>query len=84
MDNGTLFYIVGPILAASAVIVSFIGLRTDKFPGRAAPFLFIWFAILVGGTTTLAVLHSKDEESQREKASGLPQATKEAEEEESQ
>jgi hypothetical protein len=84
MDNETLFFIAGPVLAASALIVSIVGLRVEKFPGRAAPLVFIWFAILVGGTTTLAVLHSKDEETQREAESGLPQATQEAEEAEGQ
>jgi hypothetical protein len=84
MDNGTAFYIVGPLLAASAIVVSFVGLRVEKFPGRFAPLVFIWFAILVGGATTLAVFHSKDEESHREQESGLPQATEEAEKEESQ
>jgi hypothetical protein len=84
MDNETLFFVIGPLLALSAVVVSFIGLRSEKFPGRAVPLIFVWFAILVGGATTFAVLHSKDEESHKEKASGLPQATKEAEEAESQ
>lgn len=79
MDNETLFFVIGPLLAASAVVVSFIGLRSEKFPGRAAPFIFVWFAILVGGATTFAVLHSKDEESHKEQESGLPQATEEAE-----
>lgn len=84
MDNGTLFYVIGPVLAASAVVVSFVGLRSEKFPGRFAPLVVLWFVILVGGATTLAVLHSKDEESHKEKSVDLPQATKEAEEAESQ
>jgi hypothetical protein len=84
MDNGTLFYVIGPVLAASAIVVSLIGLRVKDFPGRAAPLVFLWFAILVGSATTFAVLHSKDEESSKEQAAGLPQATEEAEEEESQ
>jgi hypothetical protein len=80
MDNETLFFVIGPVLAASAVVVSFVGLRNEKFPGRFAPLVFLCFAILVGATTTFAVLHSKDEESQREAEAGLPQATQEAEE----
>lgn len=79
MDNGTLFYIVGPILAACAVIVSFVGLRFEKFPGRFAPVIFIVFALLVGTTTTLAVRHSQDEEVKKEQERGLQQATKESE-----
>jgi hypothetical protein len=84
MDNGTIFYILGPVLAASAVVVSFLGLRFEKFPGRFAPLVFIWFAVLVGSTTTFAVLHSKDEEVKKEQERGLQQATQESEEEEQQ
>jgi hypothetical protein len=84
MSNETLFFVIGPLLAVSAVLVSFAGLRFKEFPGRFAPLVFLWFAILVGGTTTFAVLHSKDEESHKEAASGLPQATEEAEKAESQ
>lgn len=84
MDNGTLFYVTGAVLAVSAVVFTFLGLRLDKFPGRAAPIVFLWFAILVGGATTFSVLHSKDEERHHEEAVGLPHATEEAEEEEAQ
>jgi hypothetical protein len=84
MDNGTVFYVIGPLLAVSAVVVSFVGLRFENFPGRFAPLVFVWFAILVGGATTFAVLHSRDEESHREQESGLPQATEEAEKAEAQ
>jgi hypothetical protein len=84
MDNGTIFYVIGPVLAVSAVAVSVIGLRFEKFPGRFAPLVFLWLAILVGSATTFAVLHSKDEETHREQESGLPQATEQAEEEEQQ
>lgn len=79
MDNETLFFAIGPLLAASAIVFSFIGLRSEKLPGRLAPLVFVWFAILVGGTTTFAVLHSKDEETRKEQERGLPQATEEAE-----
>jgi hypothetical protein len=83
MSNETFFFVIGPVLAVSAVVVSFAGLRFKEFPGRFAPLVFLWFAILVGGTTTFAVLHSKDEESRKEKSANLPQATEEAEEAES-
>jgi hypothetical protein len=79
VSDETIFYIVGPVLAASAIVVSLIGLRLQRFPGRAAALVFLWFAILVGGTTTYAVLHSQDEEVEREQKSGLPQATQESE-----
>jgi len=65
MDNATVFYIVGGVLAVSAVVVSFIGLRVEKFPGRAAPVVVLWFVILIGGATTFAVLNGKDEEEAR-------------------
>jgi plastocyanin len=65
MDNATIFYVVGGVLAASAVTISFIGLRVESFPGRFAPLVFLWFAILVGGATTFAVLNGKDEQEAR-------------------
>jgi plastocyanin len=77
MDNGTIFFIVGPLLAVSAVVLSFLGLRFESFPGRFSPLLFVWFAILVGGATTFTVLHSKDEE--QAKASEVATAGQEAE-----
>jgi plastocyanin len=80
MDNGTLFYIVGAVLAVSAVVASVLGLRLESFPGRAAPLVFIWFAVLVGGATTLAVLHAQDE--QEAKAAELQAADVKVEEEE--
>jgi plastocyanin len=80
MDNETLFYICGGALAASAVVVSLLGLKLKDFPGRLAPLVFAWFAILVGCATTFAVLHAQDEE--HAKAAELSAAGKEAEEEE--
>lgn len=62
MSNETLFYICGGILAASAVLVSLVGLKLPKFPGKALPIVILWFALFVGGATTFAVLHAQDEE----------------------
>jgi plastocyanin len=62
MSNGDLFYVFGIALAVSAVLVSLLGLRSEKFPGRAFPLVILWFAVLVGGATTFAVLHAKDED----------------------
>jgi hypothetical protein len=84
MSNETIFYILGPLLAVSAVLASFAGLRYERFPGRLAPLIFIYFAILVGSTTTFAVLHSQDEEVKKEQEAGLNQATEEAEQAEKQ
>jgi plastocyanin len=80
MDNATVFYVVGIVLAVSAVIVTFLGLRLEKFPGRAAPVVFLWFVILIGGVATFGVLNGKDEQEAR--ASELEKAGEEAEEEE--
>lgn len=66
MSNGDLFYVFGIALAVSAVLISFIALRFDKFPGRAAPLVVLWFVVLVGGATTFSVLHAQDEEKHKE------------------
>jgi len=80
MDNSTLFYICGSVLAGSAVIVSFIGLKVEKFPGKAAPLVALYFIALIGVTTTFGVLNSQDEEEAR--ASELTAAGEEVEKEE--
>lgn len=77
MDNETLFYICGIGLAVSAIVISFVGLKAKNFPGKAFPVVILWFAILVGGATTFAVLHAKDEE--HEKAAEFEKAGKEIE-----
>jgi plastocyanin len=81
MSNGDLFYICGIALAVSAVVVSFIGLRVKSFPGKAGPLVALVFAVLIGATTTFAVLHAKDED--KAKAAELSKADEEAEKEES-
>lgn len=80
MDTATTFYVLGSVLAVSAVIVSFIGLRVASFPGRAAPLVFLVFAVLIGGATTFAVRNGQEEEKAR--AAELTEASEEAEEEE--
>jgi plastocyanin len=62
MDNETLFFVFGIAVAVSAVTVSLIGLRSEKFPGKALPLVILWFAVLVGGATTFAVLHAQEED----------------------
>jgi plastocyanin len=66
MSNETLFYVCGIALAVSAVLISIVGLKAKDFPGKAFPLVILWFAILVGGATTFAVLHAKDEEHGKE------------------
>jgi plastocyanin len=80
MSNGDLFYICGIGLAVSAVLISFLGLRVKSFPGKVAPLVALWFVVLVGASTTFAVLHAKDE--QTAKAAELEQAGEEISEEE--
>lgn len=80
MDNATIFYICGGVLAVSAVLVSFAGLRLERFPGRATPLVILWFVALIGAATTFAVLNGKDEEEAR--ASELVRAGEEFTEEE--
>jgi plastocyanin len=77
MANDTIFYIFGSVLAALAVVTSFIGLRSEKFPGRFAPLVVVVFLVLIGATTTFAVLNGKDEEKAR--AAEIDKANEEAE-----
>ena len=81
MSHETLFFVFGIALAVSAVAVSLFGLRSEQFPGRAFPLVILWFAILIGGATTFAVLHGKEEE--KAKAPELLKAGKEIQQEES-
>ncbi|MBS1844658.1 MAG: c-type cytochrome [Actinobacteria bacterium] len=62
----TLFFICGGVLAASAVIVSLVGLKSDDFPGKFMPVVIIWFAIFAVGAGTFAVLHGKDESKEHD------------------
>jgi plastocyanin len=81
MSTGDLFYVCGIALAASAVLVSVVGLRIKDFPGRFAPLVALWFVALVGASTTFAVLHAQDE--QKAKAAELSEAGEEVERAES-
>jgi plastocyanin len=65
MDNETLFYVCGIVLAVSAVVVTFLGLKSEKFPGKAMPVVILWFAIFVLGATTFAVKYSGEEQEAR-------------------
>jgi plastocyanin len=80
MSNETLFYICGIALAVSAVVASFAGLRFKGFPGRLFPVVVLWFAVLIGASTTFAVLHAKDEG--KAKAAEFGKANQEIEKEE--
>ncbi|HZK14980.1 MAG TPA: hypothetical protein VFC52_00120 [Solirubrobacterales bacterium] len=84
MDYEVIFYVSGSVLAVSAVLFSFAALKWEKFPGRVAPVVAVWFVAMVGVAATFAVLHSQHEEEQHEEEVGLPAATKESEQEEAQ
>jgi plastocyanin len=77
MSNGDLFYVFGIAVAVSAVLVSLAGLRLKDFPGRLGAVVALWFIVLVGGATTFAVLHARDEE--HEKAGELMRAGEQVE-----
>jgi plastocyanin len=77
MEYHTIFYILGAALAVMAVVTSFIGLKFEKFPGRAAPFVILAFVVLIGATTTYSVLNGKQEQEAR--AEEVEKANEEAE-----
>jgi plastocyanin len=77
MDTATVFYVVGAVLAVTAVAVSFLGLKLLSFPGRAAPVVIVLFALLIGGATTFAVRNGQEEEEVR--AAELEKAGEEVE-----
>jgi plastocyanin len=64
----TLFFTLGITLIVSAVVLAIIGLRFEGFPPNrlALAGVFAWFIVLVGGTTTFAVLNAADEQHARE------------------
>jgi len=66
MDNETLFYLCGGVLAVSAIVVTFVGLKSEKFPGRAFPLVIVWFAVFVVGATTFAVRYSVEHQEHKE------------------
>lgn len=65
MDNETLFYVCGAVLAVSALVVTFAGLKVKGFPGKAFPLVIVWFAVFVLGATTFAVRYSNEEQEHR-------------------
>jgi plastocyanin len=81
MSNETLFYVCGVILAVSALVVTFAGLKAKGFPGKAFPLVIVWFAVFVVGATTFAVRYSGEEQEAR--AAELEKAGEEIEEGES-
>ena len=68
MDDQTVFYVLGIGLTCLALIVSFLGLRMEKFPPSRGALLggIAVFVLVVGGTTSYAWLSAEDEQAHRD------------------
>jgi len=68
MSAEDVFYVVGITLAVTAVLISFVGLRFDNFPGsrRAFALTLLAFLVFVGGATTFAWVNAEDEQETRD------------------
>jgi mono/diheme cytochrome c family protein len=64
MSAETAFYVIGIALAVAAVLLSFVGLRFEKFPPNRGVLLagVTVFIVLVGGATTFAWINAEDEQ----------------------
>ena len=60
-----------------AVATSFVGLKSEKFPGKAGPVVVLAFIALIGVTATYAVLNGQEEQEAR--AAELDKANEEVE-----
>ncbi|HKH65705.1 MAG TPA: plastocyanin/azurin family copper-binding protein [Solirubrobacterales bacterium] len=78
MSNETLFYVCGAVLAVSALVVTFAGLKLKGFPGKAFPLVIVWFAVFVVGAAAFAVRYGNEEQEAR--AAELEKAGEEIEE----
>ena len=76
------FYWIGGALTVAALVVSFVGLRSDKFPSSRGALLgtIAIFVFLVVGTTTYAVVNAQDEQEHREEELAAEQEEAGAEE----
>jgi plastocyanin len=64
----TLFFTLGIALVVSAVVLAAVGLRFESFPPNRLVLAGVvaYFILLVGGTTTFAVLNAADEQQEKE------------------
>lgn len=64
----TLFYAFGIALVLSALVLSAIGLRSERFPPSRAVLAGVigYFVVLVGATATFAVLNAREEQRRRD------------------
>jgi plastocyanin len=67
MDE-TLFYVFGIALVLSALALSALGLRSESFPPSRIVLAGVvaYFVVLVGATTTFAVLNARDDQRKRD------------------
>jgi plastocyanin len=68
MENETVFYILGIALFALALVVSFLGIRSERFPPSTAVLggIVAVFVGLIGATAAFAIAAAKDEQEHRE------------------
>jgi plastocyanin len=64
----TLFYVFGIALVLSALALSALGLRSERFPSSRVVLAGVvaYFVALVGATSTFAVLNARDEQRKRD------------------
>ena len=76
MDE-TLFYVFGIALVLSALALSALGLRSESFPPSRVVLAGVvaYFVVLVGATTTFAVLNARDEQRKRDSEQAEASAT---------
>ena len=60
----TLFYVFGIALVLSALVLSALGLRSEGFPASRIVLggVVAYFVVLVGATSTFAVLNAREEQ----------------------
>ncbi len=80
MSNETLFFVFGLALTAAALVVSFAGLRSRRFPpsGLVLGGVVAMFAVLVLGTAVFGVANARDEAEHREAEQAEEAAAEEA------
>src|SRR5918992_5902485 len=64
----TLFYVCGIALVLSGLVLSALGLRSQGFPASRVVLagLVAYFVVLVGATSTFAVLNAREEQRVRD------------------
>jgi plastocyanin len=79
----TLFYVFGIALVLSALLLSGLGLRSQGFPASRIVLLGLvaYFVVLVGATSTFAVLNAREEQRTRDAEHAEEASTAPAQEE---